>query len=131
MAFSASQRVLPLRPVSSIGQGLLAYPFRNFSFGTVQAVAGANVTVLWDNGILATVPEASIDNVTPEDTTPRVVRPVGEVTPEYDGIVMAQYPRIALGNGTNKGTFLLVRPLGSADVVFEGLVSEFVDVEGR
>ncbi len=131
MAFSANQRVLPLRPVSSIGQGLLAFPFRNFSFGTVVSVAGANVTVLWDNGIQNTVPEASIDNVTPEDTVARVVRPVGEMTPEYDGIVMAQYPRIALGDGTNKGTFLLVRPLGSADCFFEGPVSEFVDVGGR
>ncbi len=131
MSFAAPQRVLPSRPISSIGQGLLAFPFRNFSFGTVQSVAGANVTVLWDNGILATVPEASIDNVTSEQITPRVVRPVGEMTPEYDAIVIAEYPRIALGNGTNKGTFLLVRTLSSADCFFEGLVSEFVDVGGR
>jgi hypothetical protein len=131
MAFIAGQRVLSARPVSSVGQGLLAYPFRNFRFGTVRSVSGSSITVLWDNGHQNVVPAAALDNVSSEEVTPRVVRPVGESTPEYDAVVVGEYPRISDGDGTNKGTFLLVRTLSSADSFFEALVSEFVEVEGR
>lgn len=132
MTFALHDRVLTARPASTVGQGVLAYPMTNFVFGTITAI-GAMVGVVWDDGVQSLgVAEAAFDKVDSDAVVaPKVVRPVGLTSPEYDSIVVAQYPRVNSGDGTLLGVFMLVRTLGDADVYFEGLVSEFEEVEGR